>query len=236
MIGFLVIAHAVESVLGFGATVIAFGLGAHFFPADRLVVILVLIALVQSAYLMARWFRDIEWGIVFRSIAPAALMGLAAGILIRSMVNEGMLKLILGGFIVTLSLIELRFLFLKKDAPPRDPSAVTGSLLVFGGGVFHGLLAVGGPLIVYYAGRKLASQESVRGTLAFIWIFLNTIMLAGFIADGSITADVLSTAGLLLPGVLAGILIGNRLKISDRLFKTATYLLLLVVGATLVLP
>ena len=67
---------AVESVLGFGATVIACGLGAHFFPVDRLVVMLVLLALLQSAFLVARWFRHIEWSRMLRFIVRSSQVSL----------------------------------------------------------------------------------------------------------------------------------------------------------------
>ena len=102
MMGFLVIAHAVESVLGFGATVIALGFWAHFFPVDRLVVMLVLIALLQSAFLVARWFRHIEWSRMFRFIVPVSLAGVIAGIMVRNLADDGTLKMVLGAFIISL--------------------------------------------------------------------------------------------------------------------------------------
>ncbi len=236
MICFLMLAHSVESVLGFGATIIAFGLGAHLMPVDRLVVILVLIALIQSAFLVIRWWKHIEWGSILRFILPVALAGVIGGILLRNLANEGMLKLILGVFIICLSALELFYIVVNQHAQRRELHFGPGFLLVLFGGILHGLLAIGGPLIVYYAGRKISSQESVRGTLSFIWIILNLAMLAGFIINGRITADILVVTVYLLPGLILGIIIGHRLRMSDRVFKGVTYALLLLVGVTLVLP
>ena len=64
---------------------------------------------------------------------------------------------------------------------------------------------------------------------------LNAAMLAGFIINHRITADVLGATCLLLPGLVLGIAIGHALKESDRTFKTITYCMLLVVGITLVI-
>ena len=64
---------------------------------------------------------------------------------------------------------------------------------------------------------------------------LNAAMLAGFIINHRITAEVLGATGLLLPGLVLGIAIGHALKVSDRTFKTITYCMLLVVGITLVI-
>ncbi len=232
---FLAVAHSVESVLGFGATIIAFGLGAHFFTADRLVVMLVLIALLQSAFLVVRWFRHIEWHSVFRFIIPVALAGVFIGIVARNVAGDATLKLILGSFIIILSAVELAVLFFFRGGGSRNLSPVAGFFLVIGGGIFHGLLAIGGPLIVYYAGRKLSSQESVRGTLSFVWIILNMAMLAGFIVNRRVTAEILTDTALLLPGLVLGIIIGHSLKIDEKTFRVITYCMLLGIGVTLVL-
>jgi uncharacterized membrane protein YfcA len=165
-----------------------------------------------------------------------ALAGVLIGINIRNFTNEFFLRLILGIFVMTLSAIELLVILLKKDTPDRELSSVAGFALVLTGGLFHGLLASGGPPIVYYSSRKLSSQESVRGTLAFIWLLLNITMVTGFLINNRFSTEIFITTGLLLPGTIIGLIIGYLLKVSDRTFKIVTYVLLCIIGISLVIP
>ena len=89
-------------------------------------------------------------------------------------------------------------------------------------------------LIVYYASRQLSLQGSVKGTLSFVWLLLNIVMLGGFIINGQITIDVLKLTGMLIPGLTAGILAGSLIRVSDNLFRIVTYILLMIIGSSLV--
>ena len=48
----LIFAHTVETVLGFGATMIAIALGIYILPLDFLLPVLVILAILQSAWLI----------------------------------------------------------------------------------------------------------------------------------------------------------------------------------------
>ncbi|TAL39881.1 MAG: sulfite exporter TauE/SafE family protein [Spirochaetes bacterium] len=234
MICVLVFAHTTETILGFGATVIAFGLGAHIYPVSTLLVMLVLLALAQNLWLFARWFRHIEWRLVLTRIGPAVLPGVALGMLLRSRADETLLKTILGIFIICVSVMDLVLLAAPEKREPRRLPAPAGIAVLFAGGIFHGLFATGGPLIVYYAGKVFASQESMRGTLSFVWIVLNSIILTGLIAAGAVTVEAMRSTALLAPGLIAGIAIGSAIRVKDNHFKVFTYVMLLFIGIALV--
>jgi uncharacterized membrane protein YfcA len=231
----LVLAASVESVLGFGATITAFGLGVYLFNVKTLVIVLVLLALLQSTYLIIKWFKHIEWNKIYSRILPVSLIGVLIGIVLRNRFDEKVLKLILGSFIICLSAAELYLTFFRKKMEARKLSEPAGFVLVLTGGIFHGLLAVGAPLIVYYASRQLSSQGSIRGTLSFVWLLLNIVMLGGFIINGQITFDVLKLTGMLIPGLAAGVLAGSIIKVSDNIFRIITYILLMIIGSSLII-
>ena len=90
-------------------------------------------------------------------------------------------------------------------------------------------------LIVYYASRQLSSQGSVKGTLPFVWLLINFVILGGFIINGQITMDVFKLTGMLIPGLLAGILAGMLFKVTDDHFRIVTYILLMIIGSSLVI-
>jgi hypothetical protein len=230
----LVLAHTAETILGFGATLIALALGIYLFPLQTLVPILVILGLLQSIWLVARWFRYIEWRILWRDILPVSGAGMIIGILSRELASESQLRMVLGAFIVVVSIMELVYLFVK--------SAGRGELrwyyripLLFAGGIFHGLFATGGPLIVYYASRQLKTQESFRATLSTLWLILNTVLLIGFSVSRQVDLSTLKITALVLPGLIIGIILGNFIRVRELLFKVMTYALLLFSGLFLLI-
>jgi hypothetical protein len=235
LIVILVLAHTAETILGFGATIIAFTLAAHLFPVKELVVILVFVALIQSMWLLSRSLHAINWRILLSRILPFALLGMIGGIAIRTSVPEALVKKILGLFVVVLASIELTRLLRRRTATPDTLHEATAGAFLIGGGIFHGLFATGGPLIVYHTNRQLQGQDAIRGTLAVVWIVLNIGMVLSFLFTKQITSVLLWQTLLILPGVAVGIAIGHWLKIDDFIFKTVTYSLLLCTGALLLL-
>jgi uncharacterized protein len=82
----LVFAHAVETVLGFGATIITLALGIYIFSLDTMLPVLVILGLLQSLWLVVRWFRYIRWRVLLLHILPAVVVGMAIGIYYRTLV------------------------------------------------------------------------------------------------------------------------------------------------------
>ncbi len=69
----LVLAHLVETTLGFGDTIISLAFGLFLFPLEVLLPALVALAILQSTWLVIRWHRQ-------RQLAPAADYYTAAGL------------------------------------------------------------------------------------------------------------------------------------------------------------
>ena len=102
--------------------------------------------------------------------------------------------------------------------------------VIIGGGIFHGLFATGGPLIVYYAGREIREQEAFLGTLAVLWLILNVVLYATMWITGSAGVQSLQLAAMVLPGFIAGVAIGSFIKVKELTFKTLTWSVLFIVG------
>lgn len=230
----LVFAHTAETILGFGATIIALALGIYIFPLQRLIPTLVILGLLQSAWLVTRWFRYIKWHILWRRILPISGAGMVIGILSREFASESQLRLILGSFIIVISVLELIYLFSKTPARGELRWYYSFPLLL-AGGIFHGLFATGGPLIVYYASRQLPRQENFRATLSILWLILNTALLIGFAVNTQIDLETLKTTALVLPGLAIGITLGNFIRVNEFIFKVMTYIVLFFSGLFLVI-
>ena len=225
----LVLAHLVETTLGFGDTIISLALGLFLFPLEVLLPALVALAILQSAWLVIRWHRRVNWRLLLITILPLAFAGMLAGILIRDYANETALIILLGIFIIVVSVVELIGLHIRKSTAGPLPRYLAVPVIL-GGGIFHGLFATGGPLVVYYAGREIREPQAFLGTLAVLWLILNVALYATMWMAGSAGVQSLQLAGMVLPGFIAGVLIGSLIKVKELTFKTMTWSVLFVVG------
>ncbi len=225
----LVLAHSVETTLGFGATIIALALGLFIFPLEVLLPILVIVALLQSTWLVIRWHRHIRWRLMLVNILPLAVVGMVAGVLLRDYASEAALIVLVGAFVMAVSLVELIVLYRTKALAGPLPQYLAWPVIL-GGGVFHGLFASGGPLIVYYAGREIHRPEEFRATLSVLWLLLNVALLATMWLGKQIDIKSLELAALVLPGFIAGVIIGSFVKVEARTFKALTWSVLFIVG------
>ena len=225
----LVLAHVVETTLGFGDTIISLAFGLFLFPLEVLLPALVALAILQSAWLVIRWHRQVNWRLLLITILPLAFAGMLGGILIRDYANETVLIIVLGVFIVLVSSVELIGLHLRKSAAGPLPRCLAVPVLL-GGGIFHGLFATGGPLVVYYAGREIREPQAFLGTLAVLWLILNVVLYATMWMAGSAGVQSLQLAGMVLPGFIAGVVIGSFIKVKELTFKKLTWSVLLIVG------
>ncbi len=230
----LVLAHAAETVLGFGCTLIALALGIYLLPLNTLVPMLVILGLLQSIWLVARWHRYIDWRVLLLSILPLATAGMVIGILSREIADENTLKMVLGGFIIVVSVAELAMLFIKK-APGGQLRWYYRVPLLIGGGIFHGLFATGGPPIVYYASRQFSTQEAFRATLSMLWLMLNVGLIIGFVVGGQMDLAKVGMTAMVLPGLIIGIIVGSLIRIKEFWFKVLTYALLFFSGLFLLI-
>lgn len=225
----LVLAHLVETTLGFGDTIISLAFGLFLFPLEVLLPALVALAILQSAWLVVRWHRQVNWRLLLVTILPLAALGMIAGIFIRSYANETLLIIVLGVFIILVSAVELIGLYIRKSAAGPLPRYLAVPVIL-GGGIFHGLFATGGPLIVYYAGREIREPQAFLGTLAVLWLILNVTLYATMWMGGSAGVQSLQRAAIVLPGFIAGVAVGSFIKVKELTFKTLTWSVLFIVG------
>jgi uncharacterized membrane protein YfcA len=231
----LVFAHTVETVLGFGATIIAMALGIYILPLNTILPVLVILGLLQSIWLVSRWFRHIQWRVLCLKILPAAVVGMVIGIYYRTQVaNIVQLLILLSGFIMAVSVMEIILIYRTRAAGGSLPWYLGWPILIVGG-IFHGIFATGGPLIVYYSSRELKEPADFRATLSTLWLILNIALVTNLYAAGQINLDTLTITGIVLPGLIAGIVLGSFIKFRALPFKVLIYVLLFIAGLLLLI-
>jgi uncharacterized membrane protein YfcA len=227
------LAHAVETTTGFGATVIALALGVHFVPLRELVVVLVILGWLQSAWLVARGRRSIQWRLLLARILPCAALGLGIGVMVRAVAATDVLRIVLGAFVVVVAVLELTRLVRGTTARSAPRWLQLG--LLTGGGVFHGLFASGGPLVVFALARAQLTKSEFRATLSLLWLSLNSVLLGTAVAFGELSTAITAMALTLLPGLVVGVVVGELLhhRVPEYTFRCAVQVVLVLTGVSL---
>ncbi len=229
-------AFTVETIAGFGATVISVSLAANLMPLDRLLPIVVPLNVALSAYLVIRHARHIDRDVLVRRFLPSFGLGMPVGLALFNLLPATALKLFLGVFLCVFAPIELRRLARRGGDNARPVAGVAQAALLGAAGVIHGALSTGGPLVVYWAGRAIPDKAVFRATLSALWLVTGLILVANYAATGLVTGESLARSGMLFVSVFAGIAAGEWLhvRVSERRFRILAYALLLLTGITLV--
>lgn len=232
----ILVGHIVGITTGFGSNVIALALGAHLLPVNELVPVLVITGWCQSIWLVYQGRGNIHWGILLKRVFPACALGIPAGLFLFYGLGGRELKLILGVFIVAVSSLEL-WRILKRGGFPKPINEWAGAAVLVLGGLIHGAFASGGPLIVYYAGRKITDKAGFRATLGMIWFTLNSLLLISHSVSGGIDKSTPALFAAVIPALAGGIIIGEILhrKVRELTFRAIVQVVLLVSGVFMML-
>jgi uncharacterized membrane protein YfcA len=231
----VLVTHALEAITGFGCTVLALPFVTALFGLKTGVMVLTVLAWILAVYIAVTKRRDIEWK-AFGVIIAFVLAGLPIGMYLFRAVDPAPLRKLLAGFIILASSIQLLAHFAPRLVTGRLPRPL-GFLLLFLGGVVHGMFSSGGPLVVLYASKALPDKGKFRATLCLLWATLNTILIATYIATSAITAETATRTGLMLPFLAAGIVVGEwaHRRVKPGIFKLIVFSMLLVTGIIMIL-
>jgi uncharacterized membrane protein YfcA len=230
----VVIAFAVETAAGFGATILTLTLGAFFFKVDPLLATLLPINCVTSSLLVWRGRKGIAWSILLTEVTVPIGVGFALGLVARARVPTDKIIIAFALFVAALATHELRKIA-KGATLPRPAYA---PLWILGGGVMQGLFGTGGPLVVYSLSRRIEDKGVFRSTLAVVWLALNLGLVASLVNQGDAFSQtsLLASVALTLP-MLVGMAIGDAVfkRLQPEPFRKFIYQLLLVASLLLLL-
>ena len=226
----LAFAYTAYGLTGFGSTVIALPLLVHFFALKFAVPLLILLDIAAFFLFGARvrkrvQTREIAW------LVPFILAGMAAGLTLLIEVDERTLLAVLGAFLLLYAGYSL-----ARRGPPAALSRAWCAPIGLAGGVFSALFGTGGVLFAVYNAGRIRDKDALRATNAAMIMLSSLVRVVLFGAAGLLTqAGLFATALLLLPPMLAGVWLGNRLHASvpAAAVVKAVYALLVIAGLTL---
>ena len=228
----LLVVTAAGVVLG----TVSFGFGVVsspplllFVEAKTTIVVVNSLTTILLSLVLLRTWRHMD----LRNSKGMILGGLAAapvGVFVLNVADPGILRIVIGVVIVALGLLNLRDAQLPIATFP-------GSGLFFG---FVTCLAVtaisiGGMLGAVYAIAQRWPAQTVRASLAAMFVLSGLVSVGLYAATGLYTRETLATVGLLVPGMLlgfglAGLLVG---RLNERVFRYVVIALVVLGGSML---
>ncbi|MFT5679221.1 MAG: putative membrane protein YfcA [Myxococcota bacterium] len=224
----LILAYAVQTAAGFGATVLAVTIGSFFMPIEELVPLLVPLSLAQTLWIGWRHRKQVDTGYLLGRILPLMGAGMLVGFYALSDLGGSNLKLAFALMILVLSVQEL--VAMRRGTAAGAGSAVTEIVALLGAGVVHGIFATGGPLLVYAASRRAMDKGTFRSTLIVVWLPLNAVLCTQLIVAERLTTAQAPTVGLLLLTLPLGVWLGERIhdRVDETRFRKMVFTLLFV--------
>jgi uncharacterized membrane protein YfcA len=227
--------HALEAVTGFGCSVLAMPFVTALLGMRKGVMIITILAWILALYIAVSKRKMINLKQFF-IICGFMTLGLPVGMYLFRSFDVFRLKRVLAVFIIIASAWQLvqRLVLKKRKIPPlpRGPGIVPYFAVLVAGGVVHGMFSTGGPLVVIYAARALPDKGQFRATLCLLWTALNTIIIAGYVIEGSVSTALAGNTGALIPFTIAGIFAGEKIhdKVNDFVFPVIVFSMLLITG------
>jgi len=222
--------YTVYGITGFGASIVAVPLLAHFLPLRFAVPMMLMFDLVTGALLGLKNRGHLDRRELLR-LLPFLLVGMVAGATLLAKAPDRWLMILLGGFVLGYASLNL----LRKStlAPISTRWAIPAGAI---GGVFTALYGTGGPVYTMYLARRLPDKSVLRATIGILIFIAAMARLVLFSASGFYSQPGLLPLGFaLVPCALAGYLTGSHLhaRLPAQRVAQGIWILLVAGGATL---
>lgn len=224
------IANIIQGLTGFAGSLLAMPPSIHLQGLDTAKVAVNTYGLISSLIIFSKNYKQIDWKEAKKLLVLMGI-GLVSGIYLSTVVESAILLKVYAAFII---LIAFKEMFYKGELDFGDKALIGVVILA---GIFQGLFVSGGPLLIIYVAKKLKEKDQIRGTLCFVWIFLNGYMMVSQFMTGQFTAHNTIVTLIGLPGVFLGVAIGGYLAkiLSKEKFLKVVYVLLSISGFSLFL-
>ena len=228
-------AYVVRGMSGFGAGLVATPLLAFLLPMSTVVPTTALLVFVLFVFLTLRDRHQVLWD-EFRRLLMPTLAGVAGGLYLFALLDNRLLLKLLGGFLLAYAAYMLVAQWvgmqqLKLSEKWALPLGFLGAFIdaLFGGG--------GGTLVVIYMHGRGVSKTEFRATLAVLWFVEMMARIGGYTLAGYYTQDTLALVAVMLPFMLLGTWVGEKINasVSQETFTKILAAMLLLSGASLLL-
>ncbi len=229
----VVAAYTLRGATGFGAGVVAIPLLVLVLPLRAVIPVITTLGIVASFGQTVREFRHVEWRGV-RGLLLPTIAGAGVGLWLFKSLHPELLRSALALFIIAYALWTLA----PRKAVLHPPRAWLAPLAGVGGGLLSTLFGgMAGPIFVIYLNALNLDKTRFRATMSAILFLLALLRAAGYGGLGFYDARAVALIALLLPAMLVGMVLGERVHhgMPELAFKRVVALLLVASGVALLL-
>ena len=215
-----------------GVNTISVAIFAALIPARLSTGAVLVLVLVGDLFAIWHYRKHAHWPTLIR-LAPAVLVGLAAGAGFLAVSDNATVRHLIGWLLLGLVAVTL-WLRMRPAAGPAVGRSATWQRAAYGslGGFTTMVANAGGPVMSLYFLVSRFPVAQFLGTSAWFFFLVNLAKLPVSVGLGLINASILALAAMLVPAVVAGAVLGRRVigRVSQRAFEWVV-LAFTVVGA-----
>ena len=227
----VLLAYTVFGATGFGSSLIGVPLLAHLVPLTFAIPLITLLDSGAATSQSIRHWRHASWP-VFRRLLPAMLVGIAIGTMALVTLPQAPLLLALGIFVSGYG----AYLLLGTRKLRRAPDWLAYPIGLVGG-IFSVMFGTGGPVYMVFLSARIDDKSVLRATSSVVvtvsvWIRIIVFLVVGLLLN----PPMLTMAALMVPVMILGLVIGNRVHdaLSGAGFRRLLALLFLINGVLLI--
>lgn len=223
------IGYFVESIFGFGGTVLFMALGGTLLDFKTLIYVALLAGMTASFTIVAYNFRRIVWmqlGYMLLLTAPGVVLG---AYLVEHLEGALLLRI----FALILIIFGLQGVFKPYWLLPRW----AGITAIMGGGVAQGMFSTGGPVVILGMRGHFRHRQELRATMAAFFLLTNVWRLVQFMYHDSAVTQVMADHVWVVAPVVLAVVAGYWLhvRLSDPHYRTGLNLLFIAAGVAYLL-
>lgn len=237
-------AQVIYATVGFGAGMFSVALLALLLPDLRgAVAALWLLTLVTEVWVLAHAWHHARVRFLL-GLLPTTVIGLWIGTEILSSADVSGLKRALGGVVLAAGTW-----FLYRDATTQEDTGDARHVRREGvrvwlsapaglvSGLLAGLFGTGGPPVIVLLKSYRLDKSAFRATILWFFLLMSVVRGVTYLRAEVLAGDELRAALWLLPGSLAGAVLGSMVhhRLSEGIFARVVSVLLMILGALLLL-
>ncbi|MCM8854870.1 MAG: sulfite exporter TauE/SafE family protein [Candidatus Thiodiazotropha sp.] len=222
-------AYLVRGMAGFGSGLIAIPILALMMPLTTVVPLVVFLDYIASASHGIKHRDAIQWKELL-PLLPFAVTGVLAALYLFNSIDKEILRIGLGGFVLTFAIYSL-FSFSPKVKASTIWTIPAGGM----GGLIGTLFGTGGPFYVLYLKFRGLDKTQFRATFATIFLLDGAGRISGYAISGLFDLDLVKMIAVVIPLMMIGMYIGGQIHttMSQQTFQRAISILLIFSGLAL---
>lgn len=226
----ILFAYTIFGISGFGSTIIAVPLLAHFLPVAFLVPMMVLLDLA-AAILVGTAGREHVSRAELKNLLPFMFVGIVVGVTLLVKVPQDWLRAALGIFALVVGIYSIANPVLDRTISPwwKVPVGIAG-------GSIATIFGAGGPIYAAYLSGRLKDKSEIRATMsALISISAFTRSIVYAVSGLLLHSAILIGAAILAPFAWTGLRLGAHihLGLTQEQMRRVIGVLLVLTGLSL---